>query len=46
MELLIDDLRMEKDMLRNLNYDEIGKWIINAPKKASLTILVKTLKGL
>ncbi len=46
MELLIDDLRMEKNMLRNLNYNEIGKWIINAPKKTSLTILIKTLKEL
>ena len=46
MELLIDDLRMEKDMLRNLNYKEIGKWIINAPKRTSLTMLIKTLKEL
>lgn len=46
MELLIDDLRMEKDLLRNFNYNEIGKWIINAPKRTSLTILIKTLKEL
>jgi hypothetical protein len=46
MEFLIDDLRIEKDVLRNLNNKEISKWLINAPKKASLTMLIKTLKEL
>ena len=46
MELLTDDLRMENDMLRNLDSKEISKWVNNAPKKASLAILIKTLKEL
>lgn len=46
MELLIDDFRIEKDMLRNLNNKEISKWVIDAPKKSSLNMLVKTLKEL
>ncbi len=46
MELLIDDFRMEKDMLRYLNGKEISKWVIDAPKKVSLNMLVKTLKEL
>lgn len=46
MELLIEDLRIERDVLRNLNKNEISNWIINAPKKASITILLKTLKEL
>lgn len=45
-EYLIDDQRIEKKMLRNLNHYEISKWIIDAPKKNSLTLLVKTLENL
>ncbi|MDB5211507.1 MAG: hypothetical protein JWQ30_2334 [Sediminibacterium sp.] len=45
-ELLMDDLRMEKDALRNLNQAEIAKWIVDAPKKSSLHMLIKTLKEL
>ncbi len=44
MELLTEDLRIERDVLRNLNKNEISNWIINAPKKASINILLKTLK--
>jgi len=43
---LVDDLRMEAGELRQLNVKEINSWVINAPKKSSLTILVKTLKML
>ena len=46
MDLLTDDFRIEEQMLRNLNYEEICKWVIDAPKKDSLQILIKTLKGL
>ena len=46
LELLIDDLRMEKEALRNLNNREIDKWLIDAPKKASISILIKSLKKL
>lgn len=44
--LLTDDLRIEKEALRNLNNKEISKWINDAPKKASLNMLLKTLKEL
>ncbi|MCK9403990.1 MAG: hypothetical protein M0Q26_11380 [Chitinophagaceae bacterium] len=45
-ELLMDDLRIERGMLQNLNHKEISTWIIDAPKKSSLDILIKTLKEL
>jgi predicted transcriptional regulator of viral defense system len=45
-EFLIDDLRMEKDMLQKLNAKEINSWIDDAPKKSSLQVLVKTLNNL
>lgn len=45
-ELLMEDLRIERDMLRNLNHKEIASWMIDAPKKGSLEILTKTLKEL
>lgn len=46
LEFLVDDLRIEKDMLINLDKEEINKWIADAPKKNSLQMLVKTLKEL
>jgi hypothetical protein len=46
MELLIDDLRIEKDRLRNLNTKRMSGWIKDAPKKSSLEILIKTLEQL
>jgi phage terminase large subunit-like protein len=45
-ELLMEDLRIEKAALRNLNHHEIGRWITDAPKKGSLEILTKTLAEL
>ncbi len=45
-EFLIDDLRIEKEMLRNLNIKKIESWSQKAPKKSSLIILIKTLKNL
>ncbi len=45
-ELLMEDLRIEKASLRNLDYREISKWIVDAPKKSSLELLTKTLKEL
>jgi hypothetical protein len=44
MWLLIDDLRIEEQALRNLDVNEISRWIVDAPKKSSLDLLVKTLK--
>lgn len=46
IELLVEDLRMEKQALQNLNTGQISKWINEAPKKDSLNMLVKTLKKL
>ncbi len=43
---LLEDLRMEEQTLRHLNINEISNWVINAPKKSSLIMLVKTLKML
>ncbi|MEP7321810.1 MAG: hypothetical protein ABI761_07815 [Saprospiraceae bacterium] len=43
-ELLTDDLRMEESALRQLNVNEINSWVIDAPKKTSLNMLIKTLK--
>jgi hypothetical protein len=44
MELLIDDLRIEKDRLRKLNTKKMSGWVKDAPKKSSLEILIKTLE--
>ena len=43
-EFLMEDLRIERSLLQNMNHNEISKWIIGAPKKSSLDILIKTLK--
>ena len=43
-EFLIDDLRIDEQMLHNLNNSEIATWIEAAPKKDSIAMLVKTLK--
>lgn len=46
MELLIDDLRIDEQMLHNLNTNEISTWIMDSPKKNSITLLIKALKEL
>src|SRR3990170_6604831 len=46
LELLIEDFRMDKNMLRNLNSSLIRSWLVEAPKENSLMILVKTLNSL
>ena len=45
-ELLLDDLRIDKEQLRKLNIRKISKWVNDAPKKDSLNMLVKTLNDL
>ena len=45
-ELLMEDLRMDREVLRNLNIKKMETWIKEAPKKSSLNILIKTLKSL
>jgi hypothetical protein len=44
--LLIDNLRIEKQALKQINHHEIEKWVDYAPKKESMHILIKTLKAL
>ena len=44
--LLIEDFRIDKQMLRSLDIPAISSWQKEAPKEKSLMILVKTLKSL
>ncbi len=46
LDLLVEDFRMDKEMLRSLNTTLISSWLKDAPKEQSLTILVKTLNSL
>ena len=46
VELLMEDLRIDKEMLRSLDATVISGWLKDAPKENSLVILVKTLKSL
>jgi hypothetical protein len=46
MDLLTQDLRIEKEMLSRLDIREIKKWIAEAPKKNTIIMLVKTLEKL
>lgn len=43
---LVEDLRIEKDSLRNLNTREMMKWQTACPKKASIKLLINTLVDL
>lgn len=45
-DFLLEDMRMDEDMLRNLNVSEIHSWIEDAPKRSSLSMLVQTLESL
>ncbi len=45
-EFLLDDMRMDEDVLRRLDLSVIRSWIGDAPKKNSLTMLVKMLEVL
>ena len=42
-EFLIEDLRMDSEILSSLDTKVIELWIKNAPKKSSLKMLIKTL---
>lgn len=46
MEYLVDDLRIDDEKLHELDLGAISSWIKDAPKKESLTMLVKTIKSL
>ncbi|MGB3344545.1 MAG: hypothetical protein WBA61_11575 [Aequorivita sp.] len=43
---LLDDLRMNEEVLASLNLDIISSWIVDAPKASSLQMLVNTLQSL
>lgn len=43
---LLEDLRLDPEVLRKFNRKEIKSWIAEAPKKESLRMLVKTLEKL
>ena len=43
---LMQDLRIDSDVLASLDTELIKLWIVNAPKKSSLAILIKTLEAL
>ena len=45
-EYLVEDLRIEKSYLRDLNVRKINDWMIDAPKKSSISLLYKTLSRL
>ncbi len=45
-EFLMEDLRMDSEILKTLDTKIIELWVKNAPKKSSLKMLIKTLKEL
>lgn len=45
-EFLLEDLRMDEDMLKTLDLDLLDSWLDDAPKKNSLKMLINTLKEL
>ncbi|HWR33877.1 MAG TPA: hypothetical protein VN451_10130 [Chitinophagaceae bacterium] len=46
MKFLLEDLRIEREALLELNNDTIMSWVPNAPKKSSIEMLAKTLEKL
>lgn len=45
-EFLLEDLRMDEELLKTLDLDFIYPWLENSPKKSSLKMLIKTLQEL
>jgi hypothetical protein len=43
---LLEDLRMDEQLLRTLNLDMMSTWLEDAPKKNSLKMLISTIKEL
>jgi len=43
---LLEDLRMEEDDLKNLDTKTMMEWLPDAPKKESLSMIIKTINGL
>jgi len=45
-EFLMEDLRMDLELLKKLNTNFMGEWIPYAPKKNTLKMLIKTINAL
>jgi hypothetical protein len=46
LDFLLEDLRIDEDQLSTLDLQMIHSWIEDAPKKSSLSMLLKTLESL
>jgi hypothetical protein len=46
MAFLLEDLRMDEEVLASLSLNTISSWIVDAPKASSLQMLVNTLQNL
>lgn len=46
MAFLVEDLRIEKDQLRELNTTEMTSWLPVCPKRKSIQLLIETLSAL
>jgi len=46
MNFLIEDMRIEAEVLTKLNLKEIDSWLADTPKKSSIAMLIKTLRNL
>ena len=46
MAYLLEDLRIEKDDLKNLNISELKNWLVDCPKQKSIQLLIETISGL
>jgi hypothetical protein len=46
MEFLVEDLRIEKDSLREMNLREMVQWLPSCPKNTSIKILIETISEL
>jgi hypothetical protein len=45
-DFLIEDMRMDEEILRSLDTSIINSWLSDAPKRSSLSMLIQTLDGL
>lgn len=46
IEYLVEDLRIEKERLRTLDYIQMKSWVAESPKKSSIKMLVQTIESL
>ena len=46
IDFLFEDLRLDEEMILDLDIEEMALWIEDAPKKSSLEMLVKTIRSL